>query len=132
MKQLAASCSKQGKWDEAEQLFLELLDSLATGFNQAFEITHSLMEVYLAKRRTKLDGTEGNEGRAKLLPEANVTIEVTDAFGWTVLRPGEKASHIAYIGAGGYGEIHSVNPPRSMVVAMLTDIIGSRFNNASG
>jgi ankyrin repeat protein len=76
VEQLAVSYAKQQKWDDAEPLFLELLDPPATREKETFNITHALAEVYLGKedfRRAKLFCTQAIEGRAKLFGKTHAS-----------------------------------------------------------
>jgi Ankyrin repeats (3 copies)/Ankyrin repeats (many copies)/Ankyrin repeat len=62
---IAMCCSKLRKWDDAEQLFLELLDPISPKEKQ-YNLTHGLAEVYLGKKdyeRAELLCKQAIEGR---------------------------------------------------------------------
>jgi tetratricopeptide (TPR) repeat protein len=68
VERLGVCCSKQGKWEDAELFFLEILPESQTE-KQSFEITHSLAEVYLGmgdSRRAEIFCKKAIERRSKL------------------------------------------------------------------
>jgi ankyrin repeat protein len=67
---LAICYKKQGKWDDAVPLYLDLLDPPSEKEKQSFEFTHALAEVYLGKEdfvNAELKCKEAIQGREKQL-----------------------------------------------------------------
>jgi hypothetical protein len=51
-----------------------------------------------------------------------MSAQIDTAF---IIRPREQAAHVGFIGAGGYGEIHSVQLPSLTVITTEPDKPGS-------